>query len=64
MVDFTVVAEHIVTCEASKEDIWLHKFLTDLQIIHNMDKLLIICDNNGGVVVNLKDQLATIDERI
>ena len=38
-----------------QQGIWLRKFLTDLEVVPNMDKpLTLFCDNNG-VVVNSKE---------
>ena len=43
-------AEYIAACEAAKESIWLKKFYTDLKVVQNMEKPLVLyCDNNGAV---------------
>ena len=43
-------AEYIAACEAAKESIWLKKFYTDLKVVLNMEKPLVLyCDNNGAV---------------
>ena len=48
--DSTMEAEYVAACEAAKEGVWLRKFLTDLEVIPNMDKpLTLFCDNSGAV---------------
>ncbi|KAA0041266.1 gag/pol protein [Cucumis melo var. makuwa] len=48
--DFTMKAEYIVVCEATKEAIWLKKFLTDLEVVPNMHlSTTLYCDNSGAV---------------
>src|SRR5215813_11287774 len=39
IVDSTMEAEYVVACEVAKEVIWLHKFLGDLEVVLDMDKL-------------------------
>ena len=43
-------AEYIAVCEAAKESVWLKKFYTDLEVVPNMEKPLVLyCDNSGAV---------------
>ena len=43
-------AEYITACEAAKESVWLKKLYTDLEVVPNMEKPLVLyCDNNGAV---------------
>ena len=48
--DSTMEAEYIAACEAAKESVWLKKFYTDLEVVPNMERPLVLyCDNNGEV---------------
>ena len=50
IVDSTMKAEYITACEAAKEAVWLKKFITDLEVVPNMDKPIVLyCDNSGAV---------------
>ena len=43
-------AEYIAACEAAKELVWLKKLYTDLEVVPNMEKPLVLyCDNSGAV---------------
>ena len=43
-------AEYVAASEAAKEAVWLRKFLSDLEVVPNMDKpLTLFCDNSGAV---------------
>ena len=43
-------AEYIATSEAAKETVWLKNFLSDMEVVLNMDKPIIFyCDNSGAV---------------
>ena len=47
--DSTMEAEYIAACEVAKELVWLKKFYTDLEVVPNMEKPLVLyCDNNGA----------------
>ena len=35
-------AEYIEACEAAKESVWLNKFYTDLEVVPNMEKPLVL----------------------
>ncbi|TYK16397.1 retrovirus-related pol polyprotein from transposon tnt 1-94 [Cucumis melo var. makuwa] len=48
--DSTMEAEYVAACEATKEAIWLRKFLSDLEVVPNMLKpITLYCDNSGTV---------------
>ena len=48
--DSTMEAEYIAACEVAKEVVWLKKFITDLKVVPNMDKPIVLyCDNSGAV---------------
>ena len=43
-------AEYIVACEATKESVWLKKFYTNMEVVPNMEKPLVLyCDNSRAV---------------
>ena len=48
-------AEYIAACEAAKEAVWLRKFFTDLEVVPDMDKPLVLYCDNSGAVANLKE---------
>ena len=48
--DSTMEAEYIAVSEAAKEAVWLKNFLSDLEVVPNMDKpITLYCDNSGAV---------------
>ena len=48
--DSTMEAEYVAASETAKEEVWLCKFLSDLEVVPNMDKpLTLFCDNSGAV---------------
>ena len=51
----TMESEYIASCEAAKESVWLKKFYTDLEVVPNMEKPLVLYCDNGGVVANSKE---------
>ena len=53
--DSTMEAEYVAACEAAKEAIWLRKFLTDLEVVPDMDKPLTLYCDNSGAVANSKE---------
>ena len=53
--DSTMEAEYIAACEAAKEAVWLKKFITDLEVVPNMDKPIVLCCDNSGAVTNSKE---------
>ena len=53
--DSTMEAEYVVACEAVKEAVWLHKFLSDLEVVPDMDKPITLYCDNSGAVANSKE---------
>ena len=53
--DSTMEAEYIAACEAAKEAVWLKKFFTDLEVVPNMDKPIVLYCDNSGAVANSKE---------
>ena len=53
--DSTMEAEYIAACEAAKEAVWLKKFITDLEVVPNMDKPIVLYCDNSGAVANSKE---------
>ena len=51
----TMEAEYIAACEVAKESIWLKKFYTDLEVVLNMEKPLVLYCDNSGAVTNSKE---------
>ena len=48
--DSTTEAEYVAASEAAKEEVWLKKFLLDLQVIPSADQpITLYCDNSGVV---------------
>ena len=53
--DSTMEVEYIAACEAAKEAVWLKKFFTDLEVVPNMDKPIVLYCDNSGAVANSKE---------
>ncbi|GJY33855.1 retrotransposon protein, putative, ty1-copia subclass [Tanacetum coccineum] len=52
MVDSTCESEYIVSCEASKESIWIKNFIGDLGVVPTVqDPIGIFCDNKSAVAL-------------
>ena len=51
----TMEAEYIIILKASKEAVWLKNFLSDLEVVPNMDKPITIYCDNSGIVANSKE---------
>ena len=50
-------AEYIAACEAAKESVWLKKLYTDLEVVPNLEKQLVLyCDNIVEQWKTLKNQ--------
>ena len=48
--DSTMEAEYIAASEAAKEVVWLKNFLSDMEVVPNMDKpITLYCDNSSTV---------------
>ena len=52
--DSTMEAEYI----AAKEAVWLKKFITDLEVVPNMNKPIVLYCDNSGVVANSKEPMS------
>ena len=48
-------AEYIAACKAAKEAVWLKKCFTDLEIVPNIDKPVVLYCDNSGAVANSKE---------
>ena len=53
--DSTIEAEYIAALEAAKETVWLKNFLSDLEVVPNMDRPITLYYENSGVVANSKE---------
>ena len=53
--DSTMEAEYVAASEVAKEAVWLRKFLSDLEVVPNTDKLLTLFCDNSGAVANSKE---------
>jgi hypothetical protein len=48
--DSTTEAEYIAASNASKEAVWIRKFIMDLGVVPNIvDPMSLYCDNNGAI---------------
>ena len=48
-------AEYVAACEAAKEAAWLKKFLSELEVVLEMDKPIVLYCDNSGAVANSKE---------
>ena len=48
-------AEYVATSDASKEAVWLHKFLMDLEKIPSVEKPLRLYCDNSAAIANTKE---------
>ena len=48
-------AKDVATCEATKEAVWLRKFMHDLEIVPNMNMPITLYCDNSGTVANSKE---------
>ena len=53
--DSTMEAKYVAACEAAKEAVWLRKFLSDLEVVPNMDKPITLYCDNSGAMANFKE---------
>ena len=53
--DSTMKAKYVAACEATKEAVWLRKFLTDLKVVLDMHLPIILYCDNSGAVANSKE---------
>jgi len=50
IVDSKTEAEHIAASNATKEAVWIRKFISDLVIVPSIvDPIELLCDNNGEI---------------
>ena len=47
--------EYITASEAAKEAVWLKNFLSDLEVVPNMDRSITLYGDNNGAVINSKE---------
>tara|TARA_R110002060_G_scaffold20224_2_gene27517 strand:+ start:187 stop:972 length:786 start_codon:yes stop_codon:yes gene_type:complete len=47
--DSTMEAEYVAASEASKEIVWLKKFLSDLEVVPSDKAIALYCDNNAAI---------------
>ena len=55
IIDSTIEAEYVATCEVAKEVIWLHKYLMDLEVTPNAKHAMTLYFDNSGTVGNSKE---------
>ncbi|KAL5825161.1 hypothetical protein ACOSQ3_021224 [Xanthoceras sorbifolium] len=53
--DSTMEAEYVAACEAAKEAVWLRKFLSDLEVVPDIDRHMTFYCDNSGAVTNSKE---------
>ena len=53
--DSTMEAEYVAACEATKEAVWLKKFLFDLGVMRMAQVPITLFYNNSGVVAQSKN---------
>ncbi|XP_073277719.1 secreted RxLR effector protein 161-like [Primulina huaijiensis] len=53
--DSIMEAEYIAASEAAKEAVWLKKFLSDLEVVPNVNNPLTLWCDNSGAVANSKE---------
>ncbi|KAL5551356.1 hypothetical protein UlMin_001532 [Ulmus minor] len=55
IVDSIMEAEYVAASEASKEVVWLQKFLSGLEVIPGMDRPITLYCDNTAAIANTKD---------
>ena len=53
--DSTMEAEYVAACEATKEVVWLKKFLSNLSVVRMEQVSITLFCNNSGAVAQTKD---------
>ena len=49
-IDLTIEVKYIATVEATKEEVWMKKFLIDLRVVPGSEEpIFLYCDNNGAM---------------
>ena len=56
IIDSTIEVKYITALEAPKEVIWLKNFLSDLEVVLNIDKPITFYCDNSSAVANSKEQ--------
>ena len=47
--------EYIAACEATKESIWLHRFLKDLEVVPDVDKPIRLYSVDSSTMAHIKE---------
>ena len=48
--DSTIESEYMAASEATKEAVWIKKFITELDVVSSIvHSILLYCDNNGAI---------------
>ncbi|KAK8332276.1 hypothetical protein V6Z12_A10G129000, partial [Gossypium hirsutum] len=55
--DSTIEVEYVVAFEATKEAIWLQKFLMDLEVISGLEKAITLYYDNNTTITNTKETI-------
>ena len=55
IVESTMEAEYVAASEASKEVVWLRTFLSGLEVIPGIDRLITLYCDNREAIANTKD---------
>jgi hypothetical protein len=53
--DSTTEAEYIAASKATKEDVWIRKFLSELGVFPSVSSPLDLCCNNNGAIAQAKE---------
>ena len=53
--DSKIQAEYVAVREASKEAVWLHKFLSALEVILGMDRMITLYYDTTAAITNTKN---------
>ena len=53
--DSTVGAEYVIACKATKEAVWLKKFLSDFGVVRMEQVPITLFGDNSGAVAQSKD---------
>ena len=62
--NFTMEAGYVAACETAKEAVWLRKFLSDLEVIPNLNKPMTFYCDNSGAMTNSKEPRSNKEESI
>ena len=53
--DSAMEAEYVAASEAVKEVVWLSNFLSDLEVIPNLEQPMVVYCDNSGTLANSKE---------